>query len=184
MSVNITIARPYAKAIFRVANSNHMLDEWEKLLFSLSLIVEQKDIEDFLKNKTISYSDKYSLIIDSLESHHSFDKNIQAMCVNFIKILSYYSRLLCFKDIYNLYKEYMNFELSRVEVVIKVASVISNEQKNVIIDSLANRFKKQIIALFVVDEGLLGGMVVKIGDDVLDASIIGNLMSLSASITI
>ena len=97
---------------------------------------------------------------------------------------AYYGRLLCIKDIYALYKNYVNIELGRIEVVIKVASAISNIQKDEIINCLANKFDKKISAFFEVDESLLGGFLVKTGDFVLDSSLIGNLNSLRTKIMI
>ncbi|HFL8824127.1 MAG TPA: F0F1 ATP synthase subunit delta [Candidatus Azoamicus sp. OHIO1] len=184
MSENITIARPYAKAVFNIADNSGMLNEWEKVLFSLSVIAEQEDVGYFLKNRTISHHDKCLVIVDSLRVYHSFNKTIQDICVNFIEILSYYDRLLCFREIYCLYKDYMNFKLLRVDAIIKVAFVLSSEQKEVIVDCLSKRFERHVSALFLVDEKLLGGVLVKVGDCVLDASVIGNLIHLRAKIAV
>jgi F-type H+-transporting ATPase subunit delta len=76
----------------------------------------------------------------------------------------------------------MNQELGYIDAVIKVSCVISSYQKDDIVKSLAKRFEKKVNALFEVEESLLGGFSIKIGDSVLDASIIGNLQSLSSKI--
>lgn len=182
MSENITIARPYAKAIFDIAKNSNTLNDWDKLLSYLSIMMNDSDVVFFIKNRTIGYSDKSSVIVDVLDFRTTFNKDIQLLCVNFVNVLSYYGRLLCMKDIYTLYKQYMNLELGRVEAVVKVASAITSVQKEQIIECLSKRFDKKVSALFEVDEGLLGGFWVKNGDFVFDASIAGNLVSLRTKI--
>lgn len=184
MSENITIARPYAKAIFDIAKSGNMLTEWDKLLSYLSIMISDEIVIYFIKNKTISHELKSNLIIEVIDFQNTFSKDIQSFCINFISSLSYYGRLLCIKDIYALYKNYVNIELGRVEALVKVACSINNVQKEDIINCLSNKFNKKISALFEVDENLLGGFWVKTGDFVLDASIVGNLNSLRTKIMI
>ncbi len=182
MSESITIARPYAKAVFDIAKSRNMLNEWDKFLSYLSIMTNDDNVVNFIKNRTIGYNDKSRVIIDFLDSRNSFSKNIWSVCVNFVNVLAYYGRLLCVSDISILYKQYMNAELGRVEAVVKVAHAINGSQKELIVDCLSKRFNKKVSALFEIDEGLLGGFLVKTGDFVLDASIAGNLVSLRTKI--
>jgi len=182
MSESITVARPYAKAVFDLAKNSDMLNEWDKLLSYLSIMMNDEDVIGFIKNRTISYNDKSRIIIDFLESRNFFSNNIQSLCVNFVNVLAYYGRLLCVNDIYFLYKQYMNLELGRIEAVVKIACTISSSQKEQIIDCLSKRFNKKVSALFEIDKDLLGGFFIKTGDFVLDASIAGNLVSLRTKI--
>lgn len=184
MSENITIARPYAKAIFDIAKKSNMLNEWDNILSYLSITINNETVIDFIKNKTISCEVKSKIIIESIDFQNAFSSDIQVFCTNFINSLSYYGRLACIKDIYSLYKNYVNIELGRVEAIVKVAYSINNLQKEEITNCLSNKFNKKVSALFEVDENLLGGFCVKTGDYVLDASIVGNLNSLRTKIMI
>lgn len=183
MSDSITVSRPYAKAVFSIAKKNGCLDEWNNLLYSLSVIIDDYKIMHFIKNKTISYDSKSAFIIDFLISLKILDDN-KNIYVNFINVLSYYNRLLCIKNIYILYKQYMNFELKCIEATVKTACMINSAQKEKIISFLAKKFNKKISASFSVDKDLFGGFLVKIGDSVLDASISGNLFSLRTKIMV
>ena len=51
----ITIARPYAKAIFNIAKKNNKFDEWDNVLSYLSIITSDKNVVDLIKNKTIGH---------------------------------------------------------------------------------------------------------------------------------
>ena len=182
MSEYVTVARPYAKAVFYIAKNSNSLDEWNDLLYFLSNVVSDNSIISIIKNRTINYNDKSRMIYDLFDFDTTFDKKLQVFFCSFVNILSYYGRLLCVKDVCFLYKQYMNLELDRVDAVIKVPCGLSAYQKDEIINCLSKRSNKSISALFEVDESLFGGFLVKIGDFVLDASISGNLASLSAKI--
>ncbi|HFL8819329.1 MAG TPA: F0F1 ATP synthase subunit delta [Candidatus Azoamicus sp. OHIO2] len=184
MSVSTTIARPYARAIFDIAKNNNSFDEWDNLLSYLSCILENKNINDFIKNKTICHDDKALLINNLLNLKQSFNVTTQVLCNSFVKALAYYNRLLYLNEIKNLYVKHVNTYLGKLEALIEIASNISNETKNEIIICLANKFEKKISALFNINEVLLGGFVVKIDDFVLDASIAGNLISLRNKIMV
>lgn len=183
MSEYITIARPYAKAVFDLAKNSNSLEEWDSFLSYLSSIVNDSSIISIIKNRTINYNDKSRMIISFFDNFDTtLDKKIIKHFNDFIYVLAYYGRLLCIRDIYNVYKQYMNQELGCIDAVIKVSCVISSYQKDDIVNSLAKRLEKKVNALFEVEENLLGGFLIKIGDSVLDASIIGNLQSLSSKI--
>jgi len=184
MSENITVARPYAKAIFNIAKRKNKLDEWDKILSYLSIIINDHNIVNFIKNRTISYDNKSRVIINLLGFYISLNENTKDYINNFLNILSYHNRFLCVENICNLYKQYMNLELGYMHVIVKVAYDIDNSQKKHIIDCLSNKFNKKILALFKVDKKLLGGFLVKIDDFVLDASIAGNLASLRTKIAL
>lgn len=178
MSASTTIARPYARAIFDIAKNNNTFDEWDKILSYLSCITEDRNIIDFIKNKTIGHDRKSQMINDLLNFTNVFEFNTKILCNNLIKTLAYYNRLLYVSEITKLYIKHVNTQLGKLEALISLASQISNEQKDEIIVCLSNKFGKKISALFNVNEALLGGFLIKIDDTVLDASITGNLISL------
>lgn len=184
MSEYITIARPYAKAVFDLANKNSKsLEEWDSFLSYLSSIVNDSSIVSIIKNRTINYNDKSRMIISFFDNFDTtLDKEISTYFNNFVYVLAYYGRLLCISDVYFVYKQYMNQALGCVDALVKVPCDINSYQKDDIVNSLAKRFDKKVNALFEIEENLLGGFCVKIGDSVLDASIVGNLQSLSSKI--
>lgn len=182
MSENMTIARPYAKAIFHVAFNSKLLDEWDKVLSFLSMFINDNLFNRFLSDKTVFQDKKVDIVLDLLKSCDCYSDSFGKKMSNFIKVLSLHGRLMYVKDIYFLYRSYMNTKLECVEAVIKVAYPFGEEQKEHIIAYLSKRFNKQILASFVVDDGLLGGFLVKIDDFVLDASVYGNLVLLRTKI--
>jgi F-type H+-transporting ATPase subunit delta len=184
MSANTTIARPYARAIFDIAKNDNTFDKWDNILSYLSVILEEKIAIDFIKNKTISCDDKALIINALLKVTHVLDNKVEILCKNFIQVLAYYNRLLYIKEIKNLYTKHVNIQLERIEALIETAYDINNDQKDEIILCLSKKFDKKISALFNVNDTLLGGFLIRIGDFVLDASIAGNIISLRNKIII
>lgn len=182
MAENITVSRPYAKAIFHVASNNNLLDDWDKILSSLSEILSNESIKLFLLDKSIKQFDKSNLVIDLLKMLDVYKSSFSKEIDNFIKVLSLHGRLLYIKDIHFLYKSYMNDKLGRAEAIIMVAYPINNSQKDNIVKYLSKRFNKHILASFFVDDKLLGGFLAKVDDFVFDASVYGNLISLRTKI--
>lgn len=182
MSDNITIARPYAKAVFDLAKNTGTLEDWDIFLSHFSNAISESTVVFFIKNKTISYSDKSQVIVNFLKSCKFFGCNGQNFFINFVSVLAYYGRLLCVKDIYFLYKQYMHLELGCIEVSVSTAYSVNSLQKEQIVSSLSKKFNKKVSIFFELDKNLLGGFLVRIGDFVLDASIAGNLDSLRTKI--
>jgi len=178
----ITIARPYAKAIFYLAKKTNSLDDWNSFLDILSSTFSDTSVASLIKNRTINYSDKASIIINFFDFTSILNNDAKLYFSNMINVLAYYNRLLCIKDIYFLYKQYMNLELNCIDALVRVPFGINSNQKDDIINCLSKKFDKKVSAVFEVDEFLLGGFLVKVGDFVLDASISGNLASLSTKI--
>ncbi len=174
----VTIARPYAKAIFNIAKKNNKFDEWDNALSYLSFILSDPTVISFIKNKTVGYEHKSQIISTLFLAKDSLDSDVKNLCANFIKVLAYYSRLLYVNEIKALYVKHINFELGKIEAIIEISTNISNEEKENIINSLSKKFNKKVSALFKINENLLGGFLIKIGDSVLDASLMGNLISL------
>ena len=141
----ITIARPYAKAIFNIAKKNNKFDEWDNVLSYLSIITSDKNVVDLIKNKTIGHEYKSELISSLFLQKVSFDDDIKQLCNNFIEVLSYYSRLLYIKEIKELYIKHVNIELGRIEAIVSISTEISNEEKEEIINCLSKKFKKKFL---------------------------------------
>jgi F-type H+-transporting ATPase subunit delta len=178
MSEYVTVARPYAKAVFEVAKNTNSFKEWENVLADLNVVLDNSVVINFVKNRTVNLENKLFFITDLIFELRSLDNNMKKNFSNFIKTLVYYNRLLSIRDIYLLYKDYVNIELDRIDVVVKIAYDLSSNQKTDIINSLSKRFNKSVSALFEFDDNLLGGFLVKNGDFVIDASVVGNLIAL------
>lgn len=163
-----TSAITYAKSLFE-ADNNALSD----LNTVMEVINSSKDFELTMLNPSISLQTKYE-IIDEI-----FKKEFNEKVLNFIKILVEKNRFNEFNQIIQAYSnelDNMN-NIKRVEVVSAVE--LSDEQKQKTIEKLQIRLNKEVKVNWALDTNIIGGLVIKIDDDIIDTSLKNKLDKLS-----
>lgn len=171
-------AKNYADALVKLGQDNVI--SYDDILNNLEIISEicskSKDLTDVLENPAISDETKFS-IIDEV-----FTKSVNEKIRDFLKILIEKKRFKELEGIVAAYQEELDKinNLQRVEVISAIELDDNSKQK--IIDKLQNRLQKNVIAQWQTDEEIIGGLVVKINDDVIDSSLKNKLENLSKNI--
>ena len=93
MSELLTTARPYAKALFKSAKEQNMLDQYFSMLKNLNMVLDNKDIKNILLNDSFDYKYKTSFISDILKEDS--DENF----MRFISLLAENNRLSVVSEI-------------------------------------------------------------------------------------
>ena len=174
MQENITIARPYAEAAFDTAKSESAMDAWSAMLEILSSIANDKDMQSLISNPRVEKS-----VLQDIVSEVCGDKVSSQSCKNFIQILIDAGRLMQAPEIHQL------FELERAEqegsakVEVIAAFPLEQNQQDDIANSMEKRLGKKVVINTEIDESLIGGVVIRSGDSVIDASVKGRLTSLT-----
>ena len=176
MASMTTLARPYAKAVFSVARFSGLLAEWGKVLQFMATVVADPAVNKLLKDQTVSSSKKAEFLLDV------GDSVLQIRGQNLIKLLAYNKRLLILPEISRLYDLMCKEAENKVDLTVVTAQKLAKPQ----IDKLSTVFTKylgsEISIEPEVDASLLGGVVVKFGDRVIDASVKGKLLALHTSL--
>jgi len=167
------IARPYARAIFELAQSTAQQEIWSQLLLWLEYVILDKQAENFFVNPTIDATIKVKFIM-------SLNVTIPTTGENLIKILAKSNRWILIQSIRGIYEKYLAAAKGLLEVDLISASVLSVAEKANIISKLSAKYGKKVALAVQVDPALFGGVIVKAGDDVIDASIKGQLQALHA----
>lgn len=171
-------AKNYADALVKLGQDNVI--SYDDILNNLEIISEicskSKDLTDVIENPAISDETKFS-IIDEV-----FTKSVNEKIRDFLKILIEKKRFKELEGIVAAYQEELDKinNLQRVEVISAIELDDNSKQK--IIDKLQNRLQKNVIAQWQTDEEIIGGLVVKINDDVIDSSLKNKLENLSKNI--
>ena len=176
MAEAATIARPYAKAAFMAARDSKSLAEWSRALQGSSAMSLNARIAELLTDPTFG-EDKVVAMFAGLGG-----EKIDAQWQNFVRLLAENKRLELFGEItvqYELLRAQFENELD-VEVTSAVA--LSDEQKATMAASLKKRFKRDVRMTNAVDPSLLGGAVIRAGDQVIDGSIKGRLQRLATDL--
>ena len=170
-----TIARPYAQAVFDLAKEQSQLQVWSDTLSLLSHVVEDEAVKSVINDSKLLDTDKEKLILDICK------KNINKEGENFVKLLIENKRLLILPFISEAFENLKANEEGSVTANIVVATKITKKETDEIIKNLEKKLNKKIEATVEIDQSILGGSVITVGDTVIDASVKGQLESLAFS---
>lgn len=130
MSENTTAARPYAKAVFEIAQAESKQAEWSDALELLTEVVINEDMRDVLDSPHMGAADKGGLLIDICSDRLS-DSNR-----NFVKLLAENGRLVLMPEIYVLYEELRAKAESKIEATVTSAYPLSDSQQQAMTEAL------------------------------------------------
>lgn len=165
MSEAITTARPYAQAAFDEAQKQNDLKGWSEVLLAGA--------------EAVVYPDVAKVVASPRATGKQVEDLMQALCGvkpgsmqgNFIRLLAENSRLTLFPEIAALYEALRAEAEKALEVTVSSAFELSDAQKQKITDGLTKRMNRKITLKCVTDKQLLGGVVIRAGDKVIDGSV-------------
>jgi len=176
MSDMTTIARPYATAAFEYALQKNALSAWANMLNSAASLVEQKEIVGLLSNPEITRKKIADITCDILSSVLDTEKE------NFIRLLAEYNRLSVLPDIASLFASYCAEHEKNITVQVTSAVALDDLYRQKLAASLAQRLGRQVSLQCEINPSLLGGVIAKAGDVVIDGSVRGKLNRLFESL--
>ena len=165
MSEAITIARPYVLAAFDVASKNKDLKGWSEALLSAASAVENDQVRTLILSPRLQKAQLQDLFLavcggDKLNKHVS----------NFFKLLIEAQRLILLPEITAMF-EVMRTEAEKsVDVVVTSAFDLNDAQKQKITAAMKKRLGREIKLNCETNPKLLGGVVIRAGDKVIDGS--------------
>jgi F-type H+-transporting ATPase subunit delta len=172
MAETITLARPYAKAMFESAVEKNALAAWSLDLNKLALIASNKDMQPVLHNPLVSKKELADLFTGIEGSQHDEINRL-------ITLLAEKKRLNLLPAIAKLYDAYVSEKDKTMEVKVVSAFPIDSARLQRLTHALQNKFKRQIIIQCAVDSALIGGAIIYAGDQVIDGSLRSKLNRLS-----
>lgn len=168
--MNLTsLARPYAKAAFELALSNRALDAWGIFLHDAALVASDARVKRLLVNPFITRSQLEQLFCDVLNQELDIERK------NFIRLLVEYKRLSLLPEIAEQFKTRVQAEEKELTVEVESAVDLTKEQKEKLSEKLTKRFKLKVSLNTHVNPELLGGVLIRAGDTVIDGSLRGKL---------
>ena len=172
MSDLTTIARPYAKAAFDFAVEKDALDQWGQMLTFAAEVAKNDDVADLLDGSMTA--EKLSELFIAI-CGEQFDEYGQ----NLIKVLAQNGRLKALPEVCSGYFALKREHEKEIEVDVISATNLSEEQQADISSKLEKRLERKVKLNCSIDETLLGGVIIRAGDLVIDNSARGRLNRLS-----
>lgn len=176
MAEAITVARPYAEAVYKLAVANQNLSEWSKMLQLAAVIAENDDVKQLIGNPVVSAKQLGEIILEI--GRNKFNSEAR----NLVMLLADNKRILVLPQIRQLFEQLKAQYEGVLEAKIVSAFAMESRQLKKLIDDLERKFKRKIEAQVSIDPELIGGVKVEIGDEILDASIRGKLEAMAVAL--
>jgi len=176
MAENITIARPYAQAIFSLAQEQGDLKGWSDMLQFAAAVGADPEMVAVIDSPRFDSSQLAELFIEIC------DDKLNDAGKNMIRVLAENDRLPLLPEVAELYEAERAAVEGTVVAEVTSATALNNAQQQSIAEALKKRLGRDVTLECKIDESLLGGAIIRAGDVVIDGSVVGKLEKLATAL--
>jgi F-type H+-transporting ATPase subunit delta len=160
-------AASYARALLEMANERQQQaapigDELRDLK---SLVNDDSAVRLFLASPAIGTAERQGVL------EHAFKGKVSPLMWNFLGVLNQKGRLGLIDQIADAYADLLDQQLGKVEVDVTVAQRLGDDQLDEVRRRVSEALKRDATVHQYVDDGIIGGMVLRVGDKLIDASV-------------
>jgi F-type H+-transporting ATPase subunit delta len=167
----------YAASLVQIGQEKGTLSQLEEEIgFVSSLIVTDRDFRQFLTSPSFSKERKKEFV------QKVFQGNLSDDFINFLNVLIDNERQSALPDIYDAIKAMIDEANNRIRVTVVTPHGCEKATVDQITSELKNKYKKEIILNEVVKSDILGGIIIKIGDTVIDGSLAKDLKNINKNL--
>jgi F-type H+-transporting ATPase subunit delta len=169
---SVTIARNYAEALFELGEKSGRADAYADMIDAVAAgLAAAPSAQAVLMSPRITKTAKAQLFARALpDAPQEFVRFLQAMVKR--------GRQALLAEVATEYLKLLDIKHNRVRAAVTVARPVDEALRKSIADSLTRVIGKQVIPHFHEDAGILGGVVVRVGDRVFDGSVRRRIASL------
>lgn len=168
-----TLARPYARAAFEFAANANDLTTWSGQLATAAVVARAENMVKVLTSPSLTSSQQAAQFLDVCGDE------LNGNACNFIKVLADNKRLSLLPEISALYEEFKANREKSVEVEVATAFELDAAIQEKLATALSGKLERDVNVQTVIDKNLLGGVVVRAADVVIDGSVRGRLNKLA-----
>ena len=182
MADNNTIARPYAQAIFEVAQENNSLAEFSESFAAAADLLASGEVAAFLSRPSLDDRQRLEFLQGLFAAAVGDSKALSGGSMhgtNFLKLLIENGRAGVLPEIATHFDALKAEVENSVEVTVTSATALSTSQQQEIVKALQERLGRDVRIETEIDENLIGGAVIQAGDIVIDGSLRARLQGLT-----
>ncbi|MGB5337162.1 MAG: F0F1 ATP synthase subunit delta [Woeseiaceae bacterium] len=184
MADNNTVARPYAQAIFEIADAAGALAEWSESLAVAGQLFRDRELVDYLGDPSFSNERRLEFLVGLFEKAGSVKlAGGDPKGTNFLKLLIENDRVAVLPEISEHFDALKAKVENSVDAVVTSAVALSASQLEEVAGSLRKRLGREVKITTEIDETLIGGAVIRAGDVVIDGSLRARLEGLATALT-
>ncbi len=161
----------YAKALLGAAEKAGQADQVVEELEAIVTDVLNKlpHLDEVMKTPRLTHEERLPIL------ERAFGGRITPTTMTFLKVVSKHGRLNCLRAIARAARKQLNAVRGRVEVYVETAYPLSNAVRDRIVGRLRELLHRDVVLSAKVNDELIGGLIVRVGDTVYDASVAANL---------
>jgi F-type H+-transporting ATPase subunit delta len=164
-------ARRYAEAAFQIAREQGTEERWSEGLSLMAAIFSDPEVAAVMQEARVSTADKMSLAERALES-------VDPLVLNLARLLVHRSRTGLAPQIAEALQELVDAERGIAHAVVTTAVPVSEAEAKAVAEKLSEISGRQVVVETQVDEGIIGGLIARIGDRLIDGSTRSQLLAL------
>jgi F-type H+-transporting ATPase subunit delta len=163
----VQIARPYAQALFDLAKSENSLDRVEQGLADVGQLAgDSQDFSRFLRSPVIG-ADAKAVVLDKILTEIKPDTTV----ANLLRVVARNGRLFALPAIIKTFGELAAKARGEISADVTSAAPLSASQISTLAETLKQKIGKTVTLTQHVDPSLIGGLVVKVGSQMIDSSL-------------
>ena len=170
-----TVARPYAEALFRVAQQGNMA-AWSELVSELAQVGANPDVQAFAANPNVTSADVTGALASLVKSPMTPEAS------NFLTMLAENGRISLLPEIGAQFQVLKNAQAGAADATIYSAFDMTDAQVAQLVATLEKKFGRKLNPTVTVDPSLIGGVRVVVGDEVLDTSVRAKLQQMHVAL--
>lgn len=174
MSQTLTLARPYARAVFSLAREQGRLQQWSNLLAFAARAVAEPSVQAVLGNPRLNAQALVDVLVPP--------GDVDPLFVQFLSVLAENRRLAVLPEIVGVFDTLRAEDEHVVKATITSANALSESELAKLRQALVKRFGREVQVSTAVDASLIGGAVIDAGDVVIDGSLRTKLARLGAAL--
>ena len=171
-----TVARPYARAVYQQATDTSTVDAWSEALALMASVASDAQMIALLDNPQMGSQQKAELMLKVVS-----DK-LNTQQQNLVKLMAENGRLKALPEVAAQFEVYRSEAEGKVDAEVTSAFPLSSEQEESITNTLKAKLGREVTITTTIDESLIGGVVIKAGDTIIDGSMKSQLESLALTL--
>jgi F-type H+-transporting ATPase subunit delta len=169
------VARRYARAVFEIAQEDHDLDGWLRDLRTIRDVFRDPTLSAFLESPAVSTDQKLKLLESSTGT-------LGVKQRSFVALLIENRRAAIIESIVETYEGMLDEARGVVHARVTTAVPLNAEMTAAVAARLKGIVRRDVILATSVDPSIIGGFVARVGDQLIDASVVGRLNALRESL--
>jgi F-type H+-transporting ATPase subunit delta len=171
-----TVARPYAEAVFKLADEAGALAKWSEMLANLAQVAQDQRVRTTVADPNLSDAKVAGVVISILAG------KLQGDAENFVRVLAQNGRLELLPQIREQFEALKNEREGVIEAEVQSAFELSDDQLKDLVQRLEKKTGRRVRPHVSIDRELIGGVKVVMGDKVIDGSARAQLGALETAL--